>query len=286
VAGRPLENAEDALSTQLTVDTNFFEAFSNWPSEREKHSLLSCRDRGSIEVFLSLESLEESTALYVDEPKLRTRAEVILAFLRDRLLARPEDIVDSELRGHTQLLECSRSLEAVRAVFQQVVGGQVPSSIPKIAARATGMKRRTVAYYRTTQDQLRSLPKQTLRELARKSYPEFHRAYWDKHGMTYLTRFASARGIEAPEEVARHALDAPAQFPFTTTLMTVVSRLLHRYLVLNRRIDEGDAYDVRQLIYMPGLDALVTDDRKVHQMFGELYGTSKHVYTVPELLSS
>ena len=219
--------------------------------------------------------------------ELVSQMEVVLQFLKNRLLNHPECIVASEMTGQVDFLMPDAVLNQVRAVLMQITGGHIPASASKIADGARQKKTKAFDYYKGLQSQLRQIASNKKRgALARTTFEEFYQQYWAKHGHSFINQFCNVYEVCDPGGVAVRVLSEPDRYPYSTLFLKIIARALYQYLVTDRRVDKGDMYDFRQLTYMEGLDLLVTDDGKLREIFTQVSTPTKRVLTPIEFMTA
>lgn len=226
--------------------------------------------------------------VYSDQrEKLVSQIGIVLQFLKGRLLNRPECIVASEMAGQVDLLMPDAVVNQVKAVLRQIAGGHVPASARKIADAAQEKKIKARDYYKGHQSRLRQIASsKEMSALAGTTFEEFYQRYWTKHGYSFVNQFCNVYEVPDPDSIAVRVLSEPDRYPYSTAFLKIIAYALYHYLVTDRRVDEGDMYDFRQLTYMEGLDLLVTDDRKLREIFTQVGAPTKRVLTPAEFMTA
>lgn len=272
----------------VVFDTHFPGRFLACPDEAAKAAILGCIDHSALELWASLEVLEELMGVVTTRQKdqLVPLAETVLRLTKGRILALGEFLIASELRG-----EPHRELEAgprdqVLAFLGQLAGGHIPSATPNIADRALQAKAEAAGQLRALRDQAQAVfPNLGRGDLTRITFKEVDELHWQKKGEGFVRRYCLEYDVPDPEGTARQVVADPARYPRVRNRMRAFSLLLHRYLVSGQRIDDGDVYDVRQMAYLNDCDVFVTDEGRFRERCMEIFGGSKQIVSVSEFMS-
>ncbi len=276
------------MPTCVVFDTHFPGRFLAWPDEEAKAAILECVDRGELELWASLEVLEELMGIVTtrQRDRLVPLAESVLRLTKGRILALGEFLIASELRGEPQRELEAEPRDQVLAFLRQLAGGHIPSATPNIAGRALQAKAHAAGQLRELRDQARAVfPNLGRGDLTRITFKEVDELHWQKKGEGFVRRYCMEYDVPDPEGTARRVVEDPARYPRVRNRMRAFSLLLHRYLVSGQRIEDGDVYDVRQMVYLNDCEVFVTDEGRFRERCREIFGDSKQIVSVTEFMS-
>ena len=107
-----------------------------------------------------------------------------------------------------------------------------------------------------------------------------------KYGLKYLTRLFEDWGPSQPAELASRVLARPTQFPRLNTWLSIQSLPAYRYRALGENKDEGDLFDLRQMLYLVDMDVYVTNEKRLPSWYGDVFGSSRRVMTAEAFLAT
>ena len=100
-----------------------------------------------------------------------------------------------------------------------------------------------------------------------------------------MRNYCQEYDVPDPAGTAAKVLANPDKYPRTRNRMRAFSLLLHRYLVSGQRIEDGDVYDIRQMVYLNDCDVYVTDETRLRDRYHAVFDTSKQILSVEEFMA-
>lgn len=282
----------------VTFDAHVPDAFfALSPADRDV--LLAAFRGGRYKFIPTMEFLEENLCLVATSraANLQNHARFVLDTSGSEAFSYWGNIVCTELHGSTQPFVDAQTLTLMRRDLESLAQGERIEGLEALARSSAARKTQDADIYRGHQVRIQAdldrlvvtrraagdrITAQRVQSLtARMSYPDYHSRYMRRYGENLIERICTQCGIGATE--APRILASLGDYPFTNTLVNLDTLLLHRYIALRRRVDEGDVYDAHQLLCVQGVDIFVTNERRIHEMFPLIHPT-KRCLQVPEFI--
>jgi len=269
----------DTLDTKVTFDVNFLDKFHEAASP-DRQRILDCLGGGALEFYANEEALRELMGMAHSsrKDKLVAYAGCILQLTRGKILNPPMGLIASELRGAFELqMDEGDRVQLVR-FLEQAAGGQIPSAALTIGQRAIDDKERSKQYFDAmfTASEGR-FSKLSDMERAKISFDDLQERHWINMGRKTVEQLCMDNGVPDPEKVADRVLADPSKYPHVRFWMKIFTLMLHRYLVLRRRRDRGDLFDLWQMNYLQDMDVYVTEEKKLPGWYEDVFGNSRRV---------
>ncbi len=269
---------------KVLFDANIPNAYEAWPDKKQKKNLDELLKERIYVLFPSGEFISETLAMIgtSSEKLLRPRIEWILASIGGPLFLHWGEILLNELNGD-KTVYVDEELQNHFIRHLELVG--VDPSVENLLSlkqRITAEKLESKAFYKNLQDNIRNSVLTNKKEL---DFQEFHERYWERWKLETLIELYERLDASDPIASAKSAMVNIDNLPYTGAMMKIYSAMFYRFYIEDRSLKkEIDIYDAGQLVYMAGLDILVTEDSRLREVFNMTYQPPKLVLSFKELL--
>jgi hypothetical protein len=246
-------------------------------SDAGQRSLINSAFQGRrYKLYTALELFEEMLGILSSRrsDRLIQRVRWLLAIPDWRTLNDYRDIIRNELAGKQQIFLPASAQTKLYRKLKQIADGKLSTRLQFFASQTGFRKESDLQWYKDQQNVFRAeFPQLAHGGCIGMSLEEFHASYWNKWQISWVSGMLQTFGAENPSKRAAVILENPGSFPYLSTLMRVHSLLFYRYFVRNRRVKMGDLYDAAFIVYLTGLDLLITNDQglldQVHEVSGQ-----------------
>lgn len=245
-------------------------------------SLDGARRRDVVDAFTSKRFSFYATNELVEEllrmgltkskPLLPERAATLLSLIDNgRILKYYGDIIQDELQAEGKPFLDSGDVANVKRQLGTVADGQFPDDLKDELRQLQEQRRRHYDFRHGYKQRVRGAVTSGDLEAKYADYAEFERFLLPKVcrilqedlGERDPRPFAKARIVTLHEHLG--------DFPYTEILLRMTVARLHWNWVQNRKVDPGDECDDAQMAYMQGLDLIISDDRRLGEVFPKVF---------------
>lgn len=276
------------MPTRVTFDNNFLDKFNQAHAE-ERRRILDCVASGGVEFYANYEMLRELMGLAASPARkslIIPYSADVLALTGGKILNEVLPMLESELRGTFELQLPKSRLGEIVAFLEQAASGHVPDAALVIGTGAIDEKSQAKAgfdaMFRAFEAHFGGLNDS---ERAKITLEQLQAGWWSKKGRDTVLRFCADWGVPNPEQTADQVMANPERFPHVQAWARIFALNLHRYLVLRRRRHEGDLFDLWQMLYLQDMDVYITDEKKLPEWYGGVFGNTRRVLTAAEFLA-
>jgi len=184
----------------------------------------------------------------------------------------------SELAGRTMMIDTVDELNHIRDFFRELAVGTQSLNMIDFSREARKRKDAHYEWWQLHKDDFVESVRAKGRPLRLGSWPAFREALWNEEGLLAVGTRVPPNGIVDYETVADAVLARPGQYPYCEGYLLVCVNFVYRMLTdLRSKPREPNIYDINIVLYMPGLDALVSSERLFREIFAEVFDGSKAV---------
>lgn len=224
---------------------------------------------GPMVLYPSLDLIEEALGvLDSDRSELLPKFAASLLHLweRGRLLADMPDILMSEAEGHGEIFASNNVYLSVRHELEQIAKGKENKGVQRTIERIKREKQESVEFFRNLQENLRQhdfIPNKN----------EDFESFFEKVSVNRsFIDYLQMHEIKKPDETWRRIKENIERYPYWKSLCRAELAIFYRYYLMNPKQDrnlekEPDLVDFRHLVYMTGLDWLITGDERLRETF-------------------
>jgi len=237
-------------------------------------------------LYMHYDLLEETTRLSESPQRghLLSKRITWLLDLGGRLLADGCDIIESEIAGNTRIFEPAGEATELRAALKRVAAsGNTFTSKP--LPPHDSLPQRIFQNEKAQQASFRRMIGNPAD--AKKDYPSYS-AFKTKWLLPNLT--LAATNVFEEWKLDKTKLDLvvsnPSRFPYFHLHLEIYFCWVYLVFIENMRVGEGDSHDRDHLLYMHGLDLLVTDDKRLTRLFHLVHAPPKRVVSFNEFMAS
>ena len=202
-----------------------------------------------------------------------------------RLLEYGGTLVRMELcGGFTTPFRSSGDAAKLQKMLTVISEGGLPSRLPSILSRARSRKEEDRIHFQDVKNRLTSEARACLGGVTSEkiAFEDFYNN--EKEGVLQnLLEIQRRKGRDVPRDVS-DVLTRPERYRYTLASLRALLALSYLHVVQNCRIDEGDGFDVQQLVYLVDLDLLITNDRMMRKLCEYTYDSRCRVLTPKEFV--
>lgn len=271
----------------VTLDTSCYARIE----EMGREALLGPAPAGladSLQLYLNKEALQESLGLLndADPEAITVRARVVVKYWVGGVLRSPAEIIKSELAGKTVLFEADQEASRFRELFEMLARGTQPTALVEFANEGRQRKQRHTAWWQSIKQDFFEKTKESKKVLKLESWPQFRRSMWNARGLKAVGSRVPPNGEIEFDEVVDAVLRNPGEHPFAEAYLGTCLNFVHRMLRDPRSTPrEPSVHDLSLVIYLAGLDGLVTSEAALGTIASEVFGTARVMLTPHEFLS-
>ncbi len=243
--------------------------------------------RRKFRVYLSAEVIGEICAManfQNGRDKIGSILQFIMPIVYQRAFDDPWEIIKSELIGENRIF--------LPAGLNKTLFGKLNNVRPGIPLdiMLTRLSENTCRDRDDFIDAMIRMRKGIHSQGRRRSFEQFHRAYWDKHGVLFWKNRIDEWNISLPGQVLSGIINSQGKYSYAKMLMAMISAHLYFLLAEKRNIRrEPGINDYRHLLYATGTDLFVTDDSRLtrtgNQILSLIDGTRIKIMTTREFLA-
>lgn len=279
---------------RVSFDNNFIDEFEKAPPEARAH-ILDCVARGRLEIYASELILKELMGL--GEIRLPGLCREVLKWTRGRMLATPQTILESELKGKPLFLLDEEARVHFVKYLTLIANGAVQKSAAGIGQKALAEKQTAMSELRKYVPILENRPdgitdqKWTALRASRKtkrkriSFDDVRAAWTSKNGRKHLEMNYAQWGLANPAETADRMLKALRSHPRHAAWLASHAIPAYYYSLLGEPVDKGDLFDHRLLVYGYDMDVFLTQDKRLREWFALLFGDKCRPMTAQEFFA-
>ncbi len=275
------------MSIRITFDNNVLDKYEGLPQD-QRQSLSNSLKSHYISLYPSPEFIEEMLSIIESKRAelLSPRAAWLLEVLSGRPLCYHGEIIISELSGERNLFLEAGTSRRLHEVLKSISNGYWPTEFDELGQQLRNKKARYVADYKVEQDRFRAHFGYGKIDAGPKTLEVFEEKYWDEWRQQLVEDICRKSRIPHPESRSKEILNHVIDFPYLNVFLKVQAVMYYWYFVLNRKIEAGDLYDAGQLVYMAGLDWMVTEEKKLHEIFGMVFSAPKRIMTFDQFTNA
>lgn len=238
---------------------------------------------GAVEARLCWETIKEALNVGKRQDLLPERAELLHAASVHAPFREAWEILFSELRGSSDPSWSSADHLRFREGMAGLARGGAPGrSVIEIPSEIQEVKEKSLKGYRELKAKFSSKPSLQKPWDSEVSFDEFVDTWWKAHADT-ITKFYREKDPSIRFGV-RDVLADPDRFPFSWAWHRAEPALMYRHAAQRRKVHQGDYFDTLRLVYLAGVDGLVTDDRGLAELVTLVWGRKKAVLDSPGFL--
>jgi len=251
--------------------------------QAEKVGLREAFRSSRLYVDLTTELVEEASGLLGRDPELLFRvARELLALWSGRTMFDLVSIVRSELEGRVRVHLPESMTVKIGRWLRDLSNGRRFRDADRLLRGVRAQKDSQLVTFKKMQDfhsaHRTAWEQQHGKRLPRPQLFEDFEPWWNEARVTLLIP-GCVRWLSdpEPERRARDIVSCPERYPYTAAWLRTLGA---RFFLLSReeKVHLGDGHDCTQVGSMVDLDWLVTEDRRVHRIFGWVWqGTKKRV---------
>ncbi|MEK7475219.1 MAG: hypothetical protein AAB152_06235 [Candidatus Coatesbacteria bacterium] len=211
---------------------------------------------------------------------LSRRTGLLLRLLASgRVLNHYGQIIQGELEAESRLFADSGEVTLLKEHLGTVSATGSLGDLRAFVDAAAEKKRKAFAHRHVHQDRLRrELEERGLHGDLQEKYSVYEA--FEAFMLPLVSRDLAQDYLKAETRpLARRRLETLHEhlddFPYTKTLFRITTARMFWNWVMNRRVDSGDLCDDEQLVYMAGLDLMVTEDQRLQQIGGIIFPDKK-----------
>ncbi|MGF1511807.1 MAG: hypothetical protein ACFB9M_20120 [Myxococcota bacterium] len=262
------------------IDNSFI---GNWETldATSRIRVVSAIDAG-LGVRLCWETIREALNVGPRQELLLGRARLLHAASVQAPFRDAWEILFSELRGSPDPSWSSADHLRFREGMAGLARGGAPGrSVTEIPSEIRAEKEKSLKGYKELKAKF-SKPSLQKPWDSKVSFDEFVGTWWKAHADT-ITKFYRDRDPSIRFGV-RDVLADPNSFPFAWAWPMAEPALMYRHAAQRRKVHEGDYFDTLRLVYLAGVDGLVTDDKGLTELVLLVWGDRKTVINTPEFV--
>lgn len=128
------------------------------------------------------------------------------------------------------------------------------------------------------------MPGDDLKRLQGISFDEYYATKpvieWRKN----LIRYVYVKCGKEVDDLKVERIICSSGFPYSNAYMKLEVALHYMHIVLDRKVDRGDSYDVYQMVYLTNLDHLITNDKRLKLLSELVFGDKNKVLNFTEFM--
>ncbi len=276
------------MSIKVYLDNNFFDEYDKCRDLSLKSKIKSAFQAKGLSFYPSCELLNEMVRIL--ESKKRKdlwpeRRKLLWDLKPQRFFNYWGDIVKAEVLGMPGSIYLTKGQEEqLRNILFRI---EKAEHIMEIAATVNEANLGHWKWHKDQQNEIRLLKKRGLKKGEIKSFDEFNKRYWNKYGVSLLKDiiFREEKNEDSAQIKACSIMNSIEQYPYTNAFLRTLSAMFFRYFYEDREIKKSDFYDAVQLIYMVGLDVLITGDRPFGELCSLVFSNKKKIYSFNDINS-
>jgi len=280
------------MSIKFTVDNNFFDYYDSYPDATIKEKVISAFKTKRFSFYPSAELFTELLGMYHTKRKnlLKKYAKVCLDIMDYRILNAWNEILLCELglNRHASVFVGSDIVRNIKNIFTDLSGSKTlrDVDIEKLLAYVKKQRETNYKSYKENQQEHFDKLKKAGIKTPKMTFDEFYKQdYTIKIREDTIKRIFERGKKPIHGEKIKEILDNSIKYPYFYTSSRVFMALFYRHVVSRRKVKGGDHYDQYYLIYLTGLDHLVSNDVGLKELATNVFGDSKKVLNFSEFVS-
>jgi len=276
------------MSIKIYLDNNFFDEYDKCQDLSLKSKIKGAFQTKKTSFYPSKELLDEMVRILESEKRKDLwpeRRRLFWELSPQRFFIYWGDIVRKEILGMSDSIYLTKSQEEqTRNILYRI---EKAEHIVEIANVVKGENLGHWEWHKNKQEEIRIQKKQGLKRGEIKSFDEFNKKYWDIHGVSLLKDIIlrEEKDEDKAQMKACSTMNNIEQYSYINVFLRITSAMFFRYFFEDREVKESDYYDAVQLIYMAGLDVLITEDRSFKELCRLVFGSQKKIYSFNDINS-
>lgn len=274
------------MSVRTYLDHNFFHHAHEWLLGPERDALVRSFTSHRYSLYASGESISEMIALWGTRrsARLQPQAQLLLETMSGRTLRYHGKLVTDELRGvQSSLFLPATQSERLKTLLSILASGGTPTGIEDIVKHTRERKNDDERVW----DDMKATFS-GLEQANKHGWPPPFEEVRDEWAIDQLDCFFDAcernGKLARPAATASEIIASPERYPYTVTAFRTWAALSYRHWVENRTVERGDTFDAQQVIYLVGVDLLVSDDANMQALCQRVHGSRVRIVTRREFL--
>ncbi len=277
------------MSIKIIVDNNFFDNYECYPDDKIKQQLIANFINKYFSFYPCTVLVAELLGIWRTKRKdlLSKYSSIFFKMIDYRVLNDWNRIIRIELgliKGETIFLE-QKFVVKIRNVLKDLSQGIEPDYISELLDKVNLDKQKMYKVYKDNQEYYFNRLKVKKLKNPNISFEDFYKMdFAIKIRKDLVKNIFSRADVPVLEEKIDKILDSPTKYPYFHTSLRIFIGLYYLHLIKKGRVGEGDNYDQYYLIYLTGLDYLVSNDGKLKELAEVVFGRSKKVINFAELV--
>lgn len=268
------------MSIKITIDSNFFNAYENYADSKIKGKIRNAFISNRLSFYPSLQLIVELFTIYRTQRKhlLPKFSALFLDMMGHRCLNDWNRIIRNELglEHNEGLFLTSDYVKKLKNILEALSKGKIYNDIKEVVREETAKKDKTYHVFKDSQEHHFRILKQQKIKTPRMSFDDFYNeSYTLKIRKDLIEDLFSKANKPITTQKVNNVIDNPQKYPYFYATCRVFMGIFYRHIVLKQKVGKGDKYDQYYLIYLTGLDYLVSEDKALKKFAEYILGKQK-----------
>lgn len=263
------------MSIKIAVDNNFFDSFKRCSDAGVKQAIRSEFISRRFSFYPTIQLFSELLGLYNTgkERLLKEYSVLMLDMMHYRFFNEWNKIIRIELGciSDETIFLSEDFVNRIKETLRFLSKGKRTEHLEFLVNWVRANKQESYDFYKQSRTEASKL--EGIKEFSKLSFSETLKleavSQWKEEQLKYI--FSKlGKAISRKELIS--ILSNPIKYPYLHTYFKLVIGLYRIHVLQQRKVDKGDSYDLRQLVYLTNLDYFVSDDDRLAELAGDVFG--------------
>lgn len=284
------------MSIKITFDNNFLDKLVSLKDKRLKEHVIGLFKKKRLLFYPNIEMLSELLGLARTKRQhlLKIYAEIILQIAHHRVLNVWNRVLLSELGIMSENIFVKADIvKKFEIIFEDLAAGSIPKNVVQLSIYIEQEKDKRFKknlelqrkHFSSEKEFFSELKKKNLRIKKPKNFKEFYELDSSKNLRFELIKDILQRaGRTITDSQIHRVLGNYKRYPYLHTMLKSNIALVYRHIVLREKVDCGDDYDFKQIIYLASVDYLISNDKRITKLAQDVFTETERVLKFEDFL--